>query len=227
MKKTIFCKTIITFVCILMMSACGLFFNPSTYVKAALDALYKGELEQYSNVTSTPISQAQSQYEAGYKSQADVLATVYGFTDKNGIINMSDQIRAQVEDLCKELYGQIEYKINEKYEKTKSEYKVEVKVTPITTLKDNMMAINEFVENYNANIIAGKYNDEIVYSQDMIDLEYEQGILDILKNVINNPTYGQPQTIFVRVMCDVDRNSYYINTDDLIAMNKAIIKYPS
>lgn len=210
-----------------MMSACGLFFNPSTYVKAALDALYKGELEQYSNVTSTPISQAQSQYEAGYKSQADVLATVYGFTDKNGIINMSDQIRAQVEDLCKELYGQIEYKINEKYEKTKSEYKVEVKVTPITTLKDNMMAINEFVENYNANIIAGKYNDEIVYSQDMIDLEYEQGILDILKNVINNPTYGQPQTIFVRVMCDVDRNSYYINTDDLIAMNKAIIKYPS
>ena len=48
---------------VIFFAGCGLFFNPSTHVKATLNFVYKGEFEQYSKLKSIPVDELKNEYE--------------------------------------------------------------------------------------------------------------------------------------------------------------------
>ena len=73
--KKVFAKINVIVVLIafsLLVVGCGLFFNPSKYVRASFDALYKGQFEDYSKMTSSTIDQIERQYDTCCEAQVDV-----------------------------------------------------------------------------------------------------------------------------------------------------------
>lgn len=208
-------------------TGCGLFFNPSKYVKASFDALYKGDLEEYSKIASITTDQAQKKYDDSCAAKIDDLAKLFGFTDDSDSISIDNSVREQIKDLYKELYSKIEYTVEDNSEKIEDGYIVHVSVSPMLIFEDSMDEVNEFVSQYNADILSGKYNDTNAYSQETLNNIYQQGILTIFKKKMNDIRYGEPEEINIRVMRNNDKNSHYINADDLIKFSQLIIKYPS
>lgn len=206
---------------------CELFFNPSKYVNAYFDAFYKGDFEVYSKITSSTVDQIQKKYDSCCEAQVDVFAKLFGFTDESGKISVDDSIREQIKDLYKELYGRIEYSVEDNAEKIQDGYIVHVSVSPILIFEDSMAQVNEFVDKYNADIVAGKYNDKNTYSQEYLNKLYQQEILKVFKSRVNDIRYDQSDKIDIRIVKNNDKNSYYINADDLAKFSKLVIKYPS
>ncbi len=208
-------------------TGCGLFFNPSKYVKASFDTLYKGEFEEYSKIASVTTDQAQKKYDDSCAAKIDDLAKLFGFTDDSDNISIDNSVREQIKDLYKELYSKIEYTVEDNSEKIEDGYIVHVSVSPMLIFEDSMDEVNEFVSQYNADILSGKYNDMNAYSQEALNNIYQQGILKVFKDKMNDIRYGEPEEISIRVMRNNDKNSHYINADDLIKFSQLIIKYPS
>ncbi len=206
---------------------CGLFFDPSKYVRASFNALYKGQFEDYSKMTSSTIDQIERQYDTCCESQVDVFAKLFGFTDEAGNVSVDDSTREQIKALYKELYGKIQYTVEDNSEKIQNGYVVHVSVSPMLIFEDSMNQVNEFVDQYNSDIVLGKYNDQSAYSQEFLNKLYQQKILEVFKNKINDVRYGESEKIDIRVMKNNDKNSNYINADDLAKFSKLVIKYPS
>lgn len=207
-------------------TGCGLFFNPSKYVKAYFDTIYKGDFDEYSKITSIKKEQAQEKYDDSCKAKIDYFAKVFCFTDDAGNISIDDSIREQIKDLYKELYSKIEYTVDDNSTKIEDGYIVNVSVSPMLIFEDSMDEVNEFVSQYNADILSGKYNDINVYSQGTLNNLYQNGILKVFKDKMNDIRYGEPEEISIRIMRNNDKNSYYINIDDLNKFSQMIIKYP-
>lgn len=205
---------------------CGLFFNPSKYVDAYVDAIYKGNFEDYSKMTSSTTDQIQKKYDACCESQVDVFAKLFGFTDESGNISVDDAIREQIKNLYKELYGKIEYTVEDSAEKIHDGYIVHVSVSPILIFEDRMNQVNEFVDQYNSDVVSGKYNDQNVYSQEFLNTLYQQKILEVFNSRVDDIRYGESENIDIRIMKNNDKNSYYINADDLVKFSKLVVKYP-
>lgn len=210
-----------------LFTGCGLFFNPSKYVKAYFDTIYKGDLDEYSKMTSITTDQAQKKYDDSCEAQVDYFAKMFCFTDDSDKISVDNSIREQIKDLYKELYSKIEYTVEDSSEKTEDGYVVNVSVSPMLILEDSMDEVNEFVSQYNADILSGKYNDQNAYSQEALNNLYQQGVLKVLKDKMNDIRYGEPEKISIRVMKNNDKNSHYINADDLNKFSQLVIKYPS
>ena len=161
--KKVFAKINVIVVLIafsLLVVGCGLFFNPSKYVRASFDALYKGQFEDYSKMTSSTIDQIERQYDTCCEAQVDVFAKLFGFTDEAGNVSVDDSTREQIKALYKELYSKIQYIVEDKSEKIQDGYIVHVSVSPMLIFEDSMNQVNEFVDQYNSDIVLGKYNDE-------------------------------------------------------------------
>lgn len=210
-----------------LFTGCGLFFNSSKYVQASFDALYKGEFEEYSKMTSVAMDQLERQHDACCEAQIDVLAKLFSFTDEAGNISVDNSTREQIKDLYKELYSKLEYTVEDKSEKIQDGYVVHVSVSPMLIFEDSMNEVNEFVSQYNVDILSGKYNDQNAYSQEALSTLYQQEILKVFKKKMDNIRYGEPEDISIRVMRNNDKNSNYINADDLQKFSQLIIKYPS
>lgn len=213
---------------VLVLSGCSASFDPSLYIQTSLNAIYKGDFTSYTSVVGLPDETAQTNYENGYKSQVDVFAKMYSMVDKNDKSTLNDNTRSEVEQFYKEVYAQTFYQVSAESKAVDNGYEVNVTVKPLKIFTDSSDAINDFVNQFNSDITAGKYNDTNQYPDDMLNNTiYARGILNILKQHLDSPNYADPKTIPVRVMHNAEKNSYYINADDLSKLSFAIIQMPS
>ncbi len=209
-----------------LLCGCHLTFDPCAYIQACLDAAYKGDFSQYLDVVNISEEDAERAYEAGYKSQADVIAKTYDFCDENQNINMSDSIRSQAESLCQKLYSQVWYEVTDNTAKVDRGYTVDVVVHPLTTLQTAESQVTSFVDGFNNDMFAGKYQDEQTYPESVLSDIYAQGVLDVLVAASDQPTYAEAQTVSVHVLLEEDGESYFINHDDLAQIQSLAILYP-
>lgn len=221
-------KIIALFICAaLALSACNPWFDAPQYVKVSLDAVYKGDFSKYEETIGLPAQHAQENYEQGYKSQADVFAKMYSLVDAGGNVLLSDTDRAKIEELYKQLYQDVEYRVSDKAKQVNSDYEVEVAIRPVTVFTTSHSDIQAFVSKYNSDIASGVYNDSTVFPDETLNSIFLQGLLDILTPAAQNPTYGDEQITTVRVTHNAEKNSYYINADDLKKISQTVIAYPS
>ena len=211
-------------------AGCGLFFNPSKHVQAALDFVYKGEFDEYSKLNSVSIDQLKSEYEANYQERANQLAKFLSFVDKNGNVKMNESVRSQTVEFAKKLYSKANYKISDSVEKMGNYgYIVHASVSPIILFEDVKNKIQNFANEYNADITNGKYNDKNAYSEDDVNTIYQQGILDIINQNIDNVRYAEPQNVELRFIHTGRATTEGENTiceDDISELSKLIVKYP-
>ena len=210
---------------------CGLFFNPSTHVKATLNFVYKGEFEQYSKLKSIPVDELKNEYEKNYEERAGQLAKLLSFVDESGNVKMSESIKSQMIEFAKALYSKADYKFSDSVEKMENYgYIIKVQVLPIMIFEDSKDQVKSFADKYNSEIIEGKYNDKTAYSEDDVIEIYQQGILDILKEKINNLRYGEPQDVDLRFIHTGNAKADSEDTlcaEDVNKLSELIVKYPS
>lgn len=212
------CKKIISLLLvipILVLTGCDLSFDPSAYVQASLDAIYKGDFTTYLEMVDISQEKAQQNYEEGYKSEADTFAQRYN------IKSLSDGIREQIEQLYQYLYSKVDYTVGEN-QKTEDGYSVDVTIHPITFFTAEQQKVIDYSNQFNADVLNGAYND--LPEQQFEDV-YALGLLDIFNADKENIPYGDEQTLSINVQKDEENNSYFINTTDLFKLQQSVIVY--
>lgn len=200
----------------LSLTGCSLLGNGkktyASYVQSLLDVNYKAEFTDYMKITNSTQEEAQQVYDDGLNYLAQALMTAYGINDVEG-----SDIKNQFIDLAKEIYSHASYEI-EGVTKTDGVYQVTVIIYPIDILLITYDDVVAYIEDMNQRVIAGDYND---YELDAYEIEYAQGIIDILKEAVPNIGNGDGVTVTVTIL-DNDEY-YYISDADFVALDKAIL----
>ncbi|MCM1494674.1 MAG: hypothetical protein NC089_02640 [Bacteroides sp.] len=201
---------------ILSLTGCSLMGNSkktyANYVQSLLDVNYKAEFTEYMKITNSTQEEAQVVYDDGLDYLADALMTAYGINDVEG-----SDIRSQFVELAKEIYSHASYEIGE-VTKTDGVYQVTVNIQPIDILLITYEDVVAYIEDINQRVTNGEYND---YELDDYEIEYAQGIIDILKEAM--PNIGNGETIPVTVTILDNDEYYYISDADFLALDKAIL----
>ena len=173
------------------------------YVQSALDACYKGEFEVYMDFTNSTEEEAKELYESGL----DANMEASGIND----INVSQDLKDQYRQLFAGLLGISKYTVGEAKEDGEG-FTVEVSVEPFImfdTLQDDLIAALS-----NSGLSEDATEDEInafVYQQ----------MYDLMSAKLNDPTYGDPQTVTVHIQPDED-GIQTINEDDLVQIDTVL-----
>lgn len=205
------------FVTMLSFTGCALMGNSkktySSYIQSLLDVNYKADFTEYMKITGATQEEAQTVYDDGLNYLADALMSAYGINDVEGT-----DIHSQFVDLAAEIYSHASYEIQE-VTRTDGVYYVTVVIYPIDILRITYEDVVTYIEDVNARVTAGDYND---YELAEYETEYAQGIIDILQNAIPNIGNGEGVSITVTIL-DNDEY-YYISDADFLALDKAILE---
>lgn len=198
------------------LAGCSLMGNSkktyATYVQSLLDVNYKADFTEYMKITNSTQEEAQAVYDDGLAYLADALMTAYGVNDVEG-----SDIRAQFIELAGDIYGHASYEIDE-VTKTDGVYYVTVNIYPIDILLITYEDVVTYIEDINQRVTNGDYND---YELEDYEIEYAQGIIDILTAAVPNISNGEAVAVTVTIL-DNDEY-YYISDADFLALDRAIL----
>lgn len=207
---------VVVFTLIFTISGCNLMGNTkktySSYVQSLLDANYKAEFTEYMAITGVSEEEARQVYEDGIEYLAEALMTAYGVNDVEG-----SDIKEQFKTLAEEIYSHASYEITD-VAKVDGVYQVTVTIYPIDILVITYDDIVAYIENTNARVTAGDYND---YELEDYELEYAEGILQILTAAL--PDISNEEGVAVTVTILDNDEYYYISDADFLALDQSIL----
>ena len=189
-----------------LLSGCGSKMTPEdaqAYVASALDAAFKGELDEYMKQTDSTREEAQAMYDLGIETNMQNS----GFEDAG----ISEELQEKYRQLYMDLYKQVDYTLGNAQE-TEDGFTVDVTVKPFTifdTLNEDLLHIVETDPTAAALTTEAEMN-EFVY----------QKMYELMSASAEEPTYGEPVTITVHVTKNSD-GIYTINEDDLSQVDLA------
>lgn len=198
------------------LTGCALMGNSkktyAAYVQSLLDVNYKAEFTDYMKITNSTQEEAQVVYDDGLEYLAEALMVAYGINDVEG-----SDIKSQFIDLAKDIYSHASYEIDE-VTKENGVYLVTVNIYPIDILLITYEDVVTYIEDMNQRVTDGDYND---YELDAYEIEYAQGIIDILNEAVPDIGNGDAVTVTVTIL-DNDEY-YYISDADFLALDRAIL----
>lgn len=183
----------------------------SRYVQGLLDLNYKGSYIDYLKTTDSSESDADAIYEASMDSLADTFISYYGVK----IVDDGDTKAAFV-DIVKKIYKKSNYEIAPA-KKIGDVYFVDVTIKPMDILDITREETTAYIEDFNARIAAGEFDN---YEIDQYELEFSQGIIDILEKAIPNISYKDPVTVSVTISTG---DYYSISDTDFINISQQLI----
>lgn len=201
---------------ILQLTACSAFESKSkkyaAYITCLLDANYKGQFETFLDMTDSDAEAVQAVYDEGIAHLADTLIAYYGIelvddgTVKNAFI-----------DLTKQIYAASKYEAQPAV-KSGDTYTVEVLVYPMDILETTYNDVITYIQTFNAKKDAGDFDE---YEIEQYEVEFAQGIIDILTAAIPNISYKEPASTIVTIQ--TDENNYFISQDDFTKLDHNLI----
>lgn len=200
-------------------SGCGILsLNKKNYVKAYLDAGYKGEVKKYAKLTDTSEELLLENYEEGMKESAIQIAAMFGITSEQ----ITDNLQIAMESFCKKLYKKASYRITDikQPDKDKEIYEVTVSVKPITVFEDASSDVNKAIEKLQEETEEGTYNELM---EDAYAEVYGKTVIEAMEPHIENTSYGDETAVTVRVE-EAEEGIYKINEEDLQVLDEAIIQ---
>lgn len=206
-KRSILAVLLAAVMCV--MSACGAKFDSGAYVKACLDAQFKGDYKEYVEVTESTEKEAKELYEEGL----DELMASYS------ALSLSDEMNKKLRDAYADMLKAVKYSIKETKEEG-DEIKVTVAVEPMKcfdTYEEDLMKIQEaFMNEWKEKAANG---EKIPSEAELMELMAEKIHEDLVERV-KNTEYGEEKTVDVEVTKD-DKNVYTADEDDLSEVAEA------
>lgn len=216
---------------LITISGCSRKIELSNYLISSLDAVYKGNYQEYSGytgLTTTEISSIRNQWLA---SRTDSFIEFLGGDPST----ISDDMRKRISDLLTAIYSNARYEVSdpgengsngkdssvtESNEPTHEE--VTITVYPITLIKNNYKALSEYMTSFSEN------NEKYGYA-DMTSSEYQdaylEGIITILEAQLTDIPYGKAETITVEIG-QTEKGLYEIDSKSMSKIDALIIKKP-
>lgn len=219
--KSVFKKlTIACMVCTLMISlvGCSLFDSKgkvySRYIISLLDINYKNVSKDYMTLTGVSQSDAEAVYVANMDYQAHNLMNYYGVKEVD-----DGTILSEFYYLAQTIFADAKYEVTDVIEDEETgNYTLELTVYPLDTLETTYDQVVSYIENFNARVDEGDFNDttEVEY-----ETEFAEGIIDILKSTADNPGYMDP--VVLEIPIQPSNDYYYITDEDFLEIDKHIL----
>lgn len=154
-------------------------FDPVSYTKACMDAMYKRDYKEYAKQIDVSEEKAKKDLESKFEDNV-----LKGFE----VMSVSDEDKARYLDLMEKLYGKVKYEVG-KAEESGGGYKVAITVEPIDSLKTYSEGLQEKIQ---AGIEDGTLTEDKIMSM----------ACDFMEECINNASYGEKQVIDVEITKD-------------------------
>lgn len=220
MKSTLKKMTIFSMVCIMILSltGCSLFDSKakvySRYAISLLDINYKNVSKDYMTLTGVSQKDAEAVYVANMDYQAHNLMSYYGVKEVD-----DGTVLSEFYYLAQSIFSNAKYEVTDvKKDKDTDTYTLELTIYPLDTLEATYDQVVEYIENFNARVDEGDYNNttEMEY-----ETEFAEGIIDILKSTTDNPGYMDPVVLEIPIQPSDDY--YYITDEDFLTIDQNIL----
>lgn len=194
---------------VLCMTACGM--KPeeaSAYVKSALDASYKGEFDDYVEITNSTMEEAEKMYQTNL----DNAMTGAGFTEAQGL---SEELEAKYRELFAKMLSLANYEMSEV---AKSEDGFEITVSYARYL--GLDGLEDEVKKAIHPELEGMV--KLPEDAELSKMIYEK-MYDLLKERVDHPTFGDEGTTLIHVTRGED-GVYSISDEDIKKLDKLMFE---
>lgn len=207
----------------LTLTACGggvTAKDATALVQGNLDEIYLGKFDpEYLKLVDITEADARETYEEGLEVEAEVFAYYFD------ISNMTDEIKAEIIDLYKEIYAWSKYTVGEASKLDESTYAVKVVVSPldIFVLVDEAFdeAMEPFYTKY-ANVDISAMSDD---EYNAYDKEWADAVIALCREKLPEMGYLEDRSLVIQVTLDED-DYWVMSGDDFNSLDEIIIEYP-
>lgn len=220
MKSTLKKITVLGLVCVLAftLAGCSLFDSKakvySRYLTSLLDINYKNVSKDYTTLTGVSQKDAEAVYVANMDYQAHNLMNYYGVKEVD-----DGTILSEFYYLAQSIFANAKYEVTDvKEDKETGVYTLELTIYPLDTLETTYDDVVAYIENFNARVDDGDFNNttEVDY-----ETEFAEGIINILKATTDNPGYMDP--VVLEVPIEPSDDYYYIKDEDFIKIDSNML----
>ena len=205
-------KKLLIFLMILTMgllSGCGMTEEEaSEYVKASLDAAYKGEFDAFVEITDSTLEGAEAMYEENIIHTMEAA----GFAD----MELSDELLEQYKQLFFDISKAVNYTVGGAEESENGEYLVTVEIYPLEIFED-------IDEEEITKAVIKRIEKMKKYPSDnkIIEITFEE-MYEVLSEEIKNPVYSDEMVIQTVGVHKNDEGMYYISEEDMLNLDNAL-----
>lgn len=201
---------------LLALTACSGGFDASAYVKAGLDNMYLDENAEYAEITDCTAEEAHETHLNGLEAEAAIFYNYMYFDTAY----MTEETEARVLDMYSDIYKHAKYEV-QAANKSNNGYTVVVKIYPIDIFDQSMDELTAMVDVMNEKSAAGAYAS---LTDEEIEQEYQNGILDIIESHIDTIDYLDPVEQTVQIKKDSD-GFWGMSDEDFSNIDTYIIQY--
>lgn len=189
-------------------------------VQGNLDELYLGKFDaDYLKLVDSTEEESQQSYLDGLEVEAEVFAYYFD------IENLTDELKAEIVDLYKEIYAQSKYTVGDASKLDESTYAVKVTVSPldIFVLVDDVFddAMQPFYDKYAAVDTSAMSDAEY----DAYDKEWAETVIALCQSKLPEMGYLEDRSLVIQVTLDED-DYWTMSGDDFYNLDEIIIEYP-
>lgn len=203
---------------LLSLTGCSLFDSRakvySRYATSLMDINYKNASKDYMTLTGVSQKDAEAVYVANMDYQAHNLMSYYGVKEVD-----DGTILSEFYYLAQSIFADAKYEVTDiKHDKGSDSYTLEITIYPLNTLETTYDDVVAYIENFNARVDDGDYNNtsEVDY-----ETEFAQGIINILKGTVDTPGYMDP--VVLNIPIQPSDEYYYISDEDFLKIDNAML----
>ena len=205
----------------LSLAGCGTLMTDSMklLVQGNLDVVYLGKFsEEYMELTDSTEAELEANYIDGLDFQADYFAQYFQ------IDNLTDEIKAQIVELYKEIFSHSRYEVGEASKVDDSTYGVKLTVYPIDVMQRVIDESDAIVDSVNSQFTDEQLATEEGYA--VYDAAWAQAFIDACYDKLASVGYLDPEEMVVQVTQDPADELWTISDNDFQRIDTAIIYYP-
>lgn len=204
-KKHVLLPVLLLVAIVFSLTGCGQKFDASRYVKGCLDASTKGILEDYVAMTNSTEEEAKKEYEERMEEEVNSMT---------GTFNMSDEMKEKYRALYKDLYSKYKYEVGEATEGDNKSFTV-----PVTTYRLNVFKAT--LEETQKQLEEKMKKKKSPSTEETLQM-YVEVLADVLTEKLQNPEYGEAETITVTLTLNSSSKVYEMSDSDITKVFDAL-----
>lgn len=194
MKKVV--AMLVATIMTLSLTGCIKSFNATEYVQAELDLLTRHDVEQYVEILGVTEEKAEEIYDEIIEEMNISENVLQG-------AEVSDEIEKGFEEWFINILSKTKYTVLEG-EEVDDGYVVVVEVQPIKAFEGMMGTYTTKTEAYLQQLYADVAAGKEVPSDEQINTEVYKMLLEVLNDILENPTYGEKVSVETKIVLNED-----------------------
>ena len=204
----------------LSLAGCGTLMTDSvkTLVQGNMDELYLGKYDEaYLELVDSTAEESEQNYLGGLEYEAEYFAQYFN------VENLTDEIKAEIVELYKEIYSHSKYEVGEASKVDETTYGVKVTIYPLDLMQKVLEESDAAIEELNAQFTEEQLATEEGYAE--YDAAWARMFIGLCREKLANVGYLEPEEIVVQVVQDPADGLWTISENDFQRVDSYIIAY--